>query len=161
YDFVVIDTSAYLSDVALALLDAADRIVLVTQQNLASLKNVSRFFDLTESLNYEPQKVWLVVNHTSNKQGISVKDISDTLKRPIVMTIPEDDAAANAAADRGIPLVTGANQKRPVSVALTNLADHATQELVTGRVTAGKVSSPEKSIGFFGRLFGRRARAGG
>ena len=162
YDFVVVDTSSYLTDVALALLDSADRIILVTQQSLASLKNVSRFFDLTENLNYEPQKVWLVVNGASNKQGISVKDISDTLKRPIVMMIPEDGQAVNMAADRGLPLVTGANQKRPVSVALAKLADHTIQELVKGKAKAGRVSSgPEKSVGFFGRLFGRRVQAGG
>ena len=162
YDFVIVDTSSYLTEVALALLDSADRIILVTQQNLASLKNVSRFFDLTENLNYEPQKVWLVVNGASNKQGISVKDISDTLKRPIVMMIPEDTLAVNTAADRGLPLVIGANQKRPVSLALAKLADHVIQELVKGKATAGRVSSgPEKSVGFFGRLFGRRVQAGG
>lgn len=162
YDFVVVDTSSYLTEVALALLDSADRIILVTQQSLASLKNVSRFFDLTENLNYEPQKVWLVVNGASNKQGISVKDISDTLKRPIVMIIPEDALAVNTAADRGLPLVTGANQKRPVSVALAKLADHVIQDLVKSKATAGRVSSrPEKSVGFFGRLFGRRVQAGG
>lgn len=162
YDFVVVDTSSYLTDVVLALLDMADRIILVTQQNLASLKNVSRFFDLTESLSYEAQKIWLVVNGVSNKQGISVKDISDTLKRPIVMAIPEDPVAVGTAADRGVPLVTGANQKRPVSVALAKLADHAVQDLVKGKATASRVSSqPEKSVGFFGRLFGRRVQAGG
>ena len=63
FEFVIIDTSSTLNDVNLAMLDIADRIVLVTQQNLPSLKNVSRFFDLSNGLDYPSDKVMLVVNH--------------------------------------------------------------------------------------------------
>ncbi|MHA2069860.1 MAG: response regulator, partial [Candidatus Thorarchaeota archaeon] len=91
YDFVIVDTSTSLDDIALTLIDMADRVILVAQQTLPSLKNISRFLNLTESLDYGPQKIWLVVNRASDKQGISVKNISSTLKRSVVMTIPDDE----------------------------------------------------------------------
>ena len=53
YDFIIVDTTTYLSEKTLAVLDFSDRIVLLAQQNLSSLKNVSRFFDLAEILEYE------------------------------------------------------------------------------------------------------------
>ena len=84
YDFVVIDTSSSLNDMTLALLDSADRILLVTQQSVPSLKNVSRFFDITDELDYRPDKVKLVINRASSKIGVPIKTISDTLKRPVV-----------------------------------------------------------------------------
>jgi pilus assembly protein CpaE len=162
YDFIIVDTSSSLNDVVLSVLDAADRIVLVTQQSLPSLKNISRFFDLTEGLDYSPKKVWLVANRVSSKQGISVKDIADTLKRPVVVAIPGDDIIVNTAIDQGVPLVTGANQRQPVSVALNKLADHAVQELAAEKSAAGKTTDePAKSAGFLGRLFGRQVKAGG
>lgn len=161
YNFIILDTPSTLNDVALTLLDEADKIILVTQQNLPTLKNVSRFFDLTQSLEYGPQKVWMIVNRKLDKQSISVKDISDTLKRPVFMTIPTDDAVMTGSIDKGVPLVVGPNQKHEISMAFAKLADKIIQEL-GGKATAGKTAvEADKPIGFLGRLFGRRASAGG
>ena len=141
------------------MLDVADRIVLVSQQSLPDLKNISRFYDLADSLEYESDKIWLVVNRASNKQGISVKDISNALKRPVVMVIPSDEMTAGVAADQGVPLVTNSS-RQPISVALNSLADHVLQELDTE--AAAELSTDElKESGLLGRLFGGRARAGG
>jgi pilus assembly protein CpaE len=156
YDFVVIDTSSSLDDISLTVLDSADRIILVTQQSLPSLKNVSRFLNLTESLEYEQFKVWLVINRVSDKQGISVKNISSTLKRSVVMTIPDDEVAVSAAANQGVPLLTGSTQRRPVSVALSKLAQHVVKELVEEAGTTDQVSMESKSGGILGRLLGSK-----
>ncbi|MCL4261816.1 MAG: response regulator [Anaerolineae bacterium] len=163
YDFVVLDTSSYLTEKTLTMLDVADKIILVTQQNLPNLKNARLFLDLTESLEYESAKVWLVVNRVSEDQGISVKNIGDILKRPIVMEIPTADLPASTSANRGIPLVMGPNQKHPVSISLIKLADYSRRELVgkqpaDGRVKAG---TQKDSGGIFGRFFGKREQAGG
>jgi pilus assembly protein CpaE len=125
YDYIIVDTSSSLNDENLAILDEADRILLMTRQNLPSLKNVSRFFDLSEDLEYERSKVILVVNHGSNKHNISVKDVEDTLKWPASAVIPEEEVAYSAA-DQGKPLVQGAWRKRPGSKALLQL----TQRLI-------------------------------
>jgi len=158
YDYIIVDTTSSLNDIALSILDEADRILLVTQQNLPSLKNVSRFFDLAQSLEYQQKKVWLVVNRVSPKQGISVKDISETLKRPVLMTIPEDDVAVSAAIDQGVPLVSGPNKKRPVSLAITKLAETISNELSKEKSDNGTNGQAEKAdtSGLFGRLFGKR-----
>jgi pilus assembly protein CpaE len=95
YDYIIIDTSSSLNDVALSMLDASDRIFLVTQQSLPALKNASRFFDLAETLEYSREKVVLLVNRTSERRGISVEDIANTLKRPVIATLPVDDEAVN------------------------------------------------------------------
>ena len=157
FDFIVVDTNSTLDGITMGILDAADRIVLVTQQNLPSLKNVSRFFDLSESLKYEAEKVYLVVNQASDKRGISVKDISNTLKRPVITTIPSDGETVNNAIDQGVPLVTGSHKRRPVSVAINKLADHVARDFANGKdVTGEAADESKKSGGFFARLFGRR-----
>lgn len=152
YDFVIIDTSSSLNDVNLAMLDLADRIVLVTQQNLPSLKNVSRFYDLSDGLDYKLDKIMLVVNHGSNKLNISIKDIIDSLKRQIVSVIPEDESAY-AAADQGKPLVSGPWQKRPSATALIQLSQHIIDELAEedDDVEASLMSGSSR----LSRLFGR------
>ncbi len=157
YDYIIVDTTSSLNDIALSMLDEADRVLLITQQNLPSLKNVSRFFDLAQSLEYEQKKVWLVVNRLSQKQGISVKDISETLKRPVLMAIPEDDLTVSAAIDQGVPIVTGAAKKRPVGLSLVKLAETINQELNNEKTEKPNgQTSQEVSGGLFSRLFGKR-----
>ena len=156
YDFIIIDTTSSLNDIALTLLDESDRIVLITQQNLPSLKNVSRFFDLTQSLEYQSQKVWLVVNRAANKQGISVKDIGETLKRPIFMAIPEDALTVDAAVDQGVPIVFGNSKKRPISLAINKLANTIVSELSTEKGGEDKDDNDDAGGGLFGKLFGKK-----
>jgi pilus assembly protein CpaE len=159
YDYIIVDTTSSLNDIALSILDEADRILLVTQQNLPSLKNVSRFFDLAQSLEYQQKKVWLVVNRVSPKQSISVKDISDTLKRPVLMTIPEDDLTVSTAIDQGVPVVMGAGLKRPIGAAMVKLSEIIAKELNKEKVDTPNgdgQSSKAQSSGLFARLFGKR-----
>ncbi|MCC6604887.1 MAG: response regulator [Anaerolineae bacterium] len=164
FDFIIVDTTSYLSEKTLAILDFADKIVLITQQNLSSLKNVSRFFDLAESLEYETQKVWLVVNRAKSKQGkgISVHDVGKALKRPIYGTIPDDEITVTDASNQGVPMVMGEHQKKPISLAIIKIADQIAKELMEGKspMSNNKAES-EKSSGLFGRLFSRREKAGG
>ncbi|MDX1616429.1 MAG: response regulator [Candidatus Promineifilaceae bacterium] len=128
YDFIVIDTSTSLDDVGLAMLDASDRIILLANQNLASLKNVIRFLNLSDELEYASEKIFMVVNHESSSISISVKDIVDKLRRPVVATIPEDNAAYSAA-DRGRPLISSNLRKRPAAKAIGQLAEKLAVEL--------------------------------
>ncbi len=164
FDFIIVDTTSYLSEKTLAVLDMSDRIVLIAQQNLSSLKNVSRFFDLAESLEYETQKVWLVVNRAKSKQGkgISVHDVGKALKRPIYGTIPDDEITVSDASNQGVPMVMGEHQKKPISLAIIKVADQIAKELMEGKTPMNNnKAEPEKPSGLFGRLFSRRERAGG
>lgn len=130
FDYIIIDTSSGLDDVNLAWLDSADRIVLLARQNLPSIKNVSRFFDLSEVLDYEQEKVLLVVNFASKKTRITVKDIEDKLNWSVAVVIPEDEAA-HLAADLGEPLVSQAwrRRRRPITRALIRLSEFVRDEL--------------------------------
>jgi len=152
FDFVIIDTSTSLDGVNIALLDLADRIILVTQQNLPSLKNVSRFFDLSEVLEYEREKVTLVINHASKRMNITVKDIEDTLKWPATAVFPEDPAAYDAA-DQGRPLVSPTWQRRSISQALIRFARQLSDEMGPKR----KAGAGEESNGTsrLARLFSK------
>jgi pilus assembly protein CpaE len=152
FDFVIIDTSSSLNDVNLAMLDVADRIILIARQDLTSLKNVSRFFDLSEDLEYERDKVMLVINHGSNKLSITVKDIVDTLKWPVTAVLPEDDAAYSAA-DQGRPLVSSTWRRRPVSKALDQLTTQLQKEFE--RKGTSVEMEDDSRLGRLARLFRR------
>ena len=152
FDFIIVDTSTSLDDVSLGLLDLADRIILVTHQSLPSLKNVSRFFDLSEVLEYEREKVILVINHASKRSNITVKDIEDTLKWPATAVFPEDSVAYDAA-DQGRPLVSATWQKRPVSQAIIRFSRRLSEEL--GRELKKGAGEESNGTSRLARLFSK------
>jgi len=160
YDYIIVDTSSSINDTSLAIMDAANAILLIAQPNLPNLKNASRFINLTESLSYESRKIWLVINGVTDKQNISVKNITNTLKRPVIMTIPEDRETVSAAANRGKPLVMGATQKKPVSKSIKKLAGRIARQLSSpnnNNNAKADVTADSKSTntGLLGRLLKR------
>jgi pilus assembly protein CpaE len=154
FSYIVVDTSTKLDDVNLAILDQADRILLVTQPELPAIKNASRFLDLTNDLKYPREKVILVVNEVVDRQGIAPMDIAKALKRPSPLVIPADEREARQAINQGDPLVIGRAHRRPIAAAFRQVADRVVVELK---------ASPEEAIleptrqrtSLFARLFGR------
>lgn len=162
FEYVVIDTSSSLNDVALAMLDMSDRVFLITQQSMPALKNASRFFDLANTLSYEREKIVLLVNRSSNKLGISVKDVTNALKRPVVITVPEDEDAVTRATDQGRPLVLGRTRNRPISRAIRDLAEYTVNEFKPEKAGERQGASREpKKVSFWKRLFGRSSQVAG
>lgn len=161
FDYVIVDTQSALNDVTLAVLDVADRILLTAQQNLSSLTNMRRFFDLLDALNYDSQKLMLMVNRSSDKLGISIKDVSGALKRAVVVAVPAEDIVVIGAADRGQPVVLMQRGRRDtLGGAFATLVDEIEHEFGDTAaedmdVQASKNGSAPKKKSFFARLFGR------
>lgn len=153
YQFVVIDTSSCLSDLTLIMLDQADRILLVTEQNLPTLKTARDFLNLSQDLHYAENKVMLTVNRMSPKQRVTVQDIAKILKRPVLVTVPLDSEAATRAADRGHPVISGSTRKRPIAHALRTAAERLAAELQQGE--GAELMAPPPPRSFLARLLGR------
>jgi pilus assembly protein CpaE len=136
YDFIVVDTSLHLDDMALSLMDMATRIVLVSTPTLASIKNARAVLDLFEHLDYAQDKIMLVINRMSpdraqQKLNISVSKIVTFLKRPIQMMIPLDEFVILDSMRKGVTVVTSQRDrtKSPVKE-LMNLADLVYESLI-------------------------------
>jgi pilus assembly protein CpaE len=153
---VVIDTSPPLDDRTLGILDAADRILLITERHLPSLKNASRFIDVAKELEYPADKVMLVVNRSAERNGIPLKDINATLKRQVAAVIP-DDPLVEAAANEGVVLVDTPARRRPIGTALKALGEKIAAEL---HAEPQDDTSAAAGQGFLARLLGRLFRRG-
>lgn len=106
YDFIVLDTSPYLSDIIQASLVEADIIVLLTSQDIPSVKSSSLLLNLADATGIDRQRILFVMNHFDKRLGISPDRIGESLKQDIVLTIPYDERlAVNASVNKGIPLM--------------------------------------------------------
>lgn len=105
FDVVVIDAGSFLNDNTVTLMDVADRVVLVSTPELASLHDVSRFIQLSRSLGFPPEKLITVLNRVGMPGGVKVRDIKAALPGEIYAVIPEESATVTRSLNRGIPLV--------------------------------------------------------
>jgi pilus assembly protein CpaE len=75
----------------LAAFDAADRIVIVTEGAVPTVRGTQRVLRLCRRLNYPDEKMCVVVNRSGAPGSLDVADISVALKREVVWKIAEAD----------------------------------------------------------------------
>jgi pilus assembly protein CpaE len=105
HDYVVIDLPSGLSDLSLAVMDAADSIMVLTALEITTIKNVRLFLEVAEQLEYARTKIRLVINRADAAQGIRIADVEASVRRPIDGTIVSDGRLSVLAVNRGVPFV--------------------------------------------------------
>jgi pilus assembly protein CpaE len=119
--FTVLDCEHQLNERTLAALDAADRIVLVTQLNVGALRSAQRTIQLCSRLGYSKEKVCVVVNRFQSGEVLSPADAEEVLKAPIYFKLPNEYRVASAALTNGMP-VAEFNPASKLGAAFSQLA---------------------------------------
>jgi pilus assembly protein CpaE len=147
HTFTVIDCEHALSDRTLAALDAADRVVLVTQLNVPALRSTQRTLALCQRLGYAADKVSVIVNRHQSADVVSIADAEEVLGREIFFKIPNDYRTLAGALTKGVP------------VAEFDPASHLAWSFdgLASRMNGGSSEKAGKAHGLtrLGRLFGR------
>jgi pilus assembly protein CpaE len=153
FDYIIVDTWTALHDLVLQVLDTSDRIVLVTIPDVPSIKNVRLFFDVTEALDYPPNKLILVVNQVDRRVGgISVKLIEENLKHPVAARIPFDDRTALVSINQGVPFVLG-DRRNPLAQAIFKMGEVLIKDLEEEEEATQPEVKETPSRARLGRLF--------
>ena len=145
YPYTVVDVPRT-DAAALEALDQASTIVVVANQELATVRNAGRMSSALRA-RYSKAKIMTVVNRTDRRSEISQKDIERTVGGPIMHQVPSDYRRALEAMNKGRPL------------ALDNHNDLAASFKSLARELAGVPadSGSKGHTGLFGRLSGRKS----
>ena len=107
YDHVVVDcTSMLVDECSLEAFKASDRIFLLTELSVPSVRNAVRLNQLMQKLGIPPQKVEVVVNRFI-KGGASLQDVEKSLQKRIFWFFPNDFDDVIVSINEGVPLVKG------------------------------------------------------
>ena len=104
FDYVVVDMGVNFGDCAIAAMETADTILLVVNEDIASLHDAKRSIKVMEALNQQ-DKLKIIVN----KDGISsitVKNVANLLEATPALVIPYDLKSAMLAVNRGVPMLS-------------------------------------------------------
>jgi pilus assembly protein CpaE len=125
YDYIIVDAGGPLNDISVTLMDATDRILLVTTPDLASLHDTSRFLQLSRSLSYPIEKILMILNKAGSEGGVKLKDIEAVLHNQVYHQIPNDPANVLRSINRGIPFLVyypRSNASKSIQQLARNLA---------------------------------------
>ena len=128
YAYVVVDTTHVLNEIALAVLDQADLIVLVVTQDIPAIKNARLFLDLLNTIGVSKERVCFVVNKLDKRISISPEKIGENLKQELSAVIPLDERAVIPSVTRGVPFVID-NKAQPAAKAIFSLAESVRAKL--------------------------------
>lgn len=106
YDYVVVDTSNSFDDYTVAALDQASTIFLISNTDLASLRNAQRCLSIFERMGYKRDRIRLLINRYTKSVAIRSKDIEDTLNFPVYFWFPSDWPTIVTALNSGVPIST-------------------------------------------------------
>jgi pilus assembly protein CpaE len=82
----------------------ADRIVLVTELSVPSLRSMQRTLGLCRRLGYGEIKLCVVVNRYQSADVLPLKDAESLLQWPICWTLPNDYRLSAASLTKGVPV---------------------------------------------------------
>jgi pilus assembly protein CpaE len=130
YSYVVVDTASLLTDVTLSAVDVSDLLVLITTQDIPSIKNCRLFLDLSQTLGMERERVLFIMNRYDKRINITPERVAENLKQEVTSVIPLDEATVMKAVNRGVPFVLE-SKNQPASRGIFSLA-----EQVRARISA-------------------------
>jgi pilus assembly protein CpaE len=139
YAYVVVDTSSYLNDITLSVLDVADSVVLVTTQDIPSIKNDRLFLDLLLTLNIPIEKVGLTLNKFDKRIAIMPEKIGENLKKEVLAVIPLDERTVIPSVNRGVPFMLD-NKTQPAARGVYALAEALRAKLVKREMVESETS---------------------
>ncbi len=150
FSYVVVDLASLLRDVELAIMDVADRILVVANPDIPTLANVKKFFDLCEKLEYPKDRPSLVLNKHDKRWQITPQSVEESLKHPVRGVVAYDDRLAMTAINNGVPFVMSDRKAAPSSGVL-ELAAKLREEFAPKELVGAGGKGPERRRSIFDR----------
>jgi len=130
YAYIVIDTTPILTDITLTAIDKSNVIVLVTTQDIPSIKNARLFLDLLQTLGIERERVVFTMNRFDKRIAITPERVGDNLKQKVAAVIPLDERVVVPAVNRGVPFILD-NKTQPSARGILSLAESVRESLAS------------------------------
>jgi pilus assembly protein CpaE len=121
YSYIIIDTASALQNITASAINNSDLLILLTTQDIPSIKNSRLFLDETDALGFDRKRIIFVMNKFDKRIGITPEKVSENLKQEISAVIPFEERVI-VSVNRGIPFLL-VDKSRPLSRSILTLAE--------------------------------------
>ena len=104
FDYVIVDAAAAFENKTLIALDLSDNILLTSIINLPCIRSTQQVLSLFDRLDYDQQKIKLLINRYVPGEEITIDDVEMALNRSVFWKIPNDYRTVMQAMNQGVPI---------------------------------------------------------
>jgi pilus assembly protein CpaE len=104
FDFVVIDTSPSFSAEVISAVDSSTDVLMVVMRDMLSLKNTKLGLETLERMEFNPQRIKLLLNRANTNVGIELDDMVTVLGRDADVFLPSH-REITLSINQGTPIV--------------------------------------------------------
>jgi pilus assembly protein CpaE len=122
FNYIIVDTASYMTEVVQSALEKADLILLVTTQDIPSIKNAHAFLNLADASGISRNDILFVMNRFDKRILITPDKLGESMKQPVAAVIPLDERVVTSSINRGIPFIQE-NKAFPISKAVIAMAE--------------------------------------
>jgi len=109
YEYIVIDAGSQMSACGVVALYRADRVFLVSNPDVACVRNAQRLIEKVRELRTSGDRVRLLLNRAQEPFPIPPQQIESALGHPIYHMFPSDYKTVSTALNSGVPLALAGN----------------------------------------------------
>ena len=113
FDFIVVDTPPSLNETCLAVFDQSEKVIVLANMDVPSLKNMRRYLETVEKLSVTDIETTLVVNRAESGIGLDIKGVEQLFPQGFLAVLPMSKEVPWST-NMGVPILQ-ANPKAEVS----------------------------------------------
>lgn len=131
---IIIDGGNSLDENTVTYMDSSDRILVVLNPEIASMRDARQFLDVsTTTLSYPNDKTILILNLMGRKSDVRSQEIEKILNKKIFGKLPADDNLALTSLNEGIPIILK-KPNHPISKAINEISRELEKQMKNSRV---------------------------
>lgn len=104
FDYIIVDLGTNFNNSTLTFLDYSDYIYIISLMDLMSIKNTKLGIEVMQSLDYDKEKVKIIINKFRKNGNINIKNLTKHLNYPIYYKIPYDKKIIENSVSIGKPV---------------------------------------------------------
>jgi pilus assembly protein CpaE len=140
HDYVVVDTPVGLNEQSIRFIERADQILVVTNLEMAALKNTKLLLETLEILGLR-EKIRIIINRANMESVIQATDAAKILAEENPIYIPNDFQICSQSINLGVPFVIK-HGKSDVAKGVFKMAEFISSKNVIKSTKAKKNHSP-------------------
>lgn len=91
FDYVILDTPGTFNDIVATSIELADRVLVVSSLDMASIKDTVHMLDLLEAEGFPEERLLLVINQVNRATTVKVTDVPRIVHKDVFWSIPYDE----------------------------------------------------------------------
>jgi pilus assembly protein CpaE len=130
FEYIIVDTTPYLTDAVQSVIDIATIVVLVATQDIPSIKSANSFLGLSDQSGINRKRILFTLNRYDKRIAISPERISESLKQTVEGVIPLEERIVTTSVNRGVPFIVE-NKSSVISKSIFSIAEKIKDKIST------------------------------